>query len=193
MLVAASAAAAASPANEVTSVVLRPSQIGAGYKVRHPAGWNRVANQVTLDLCGYTFMSERQRVARRQPWFVHGAVQVSNEVVAYRAGGAAEALRELRAATAGCPKGFVPSSVQGVGALRNQLIALPKRALPPHALGFVDYVTDELPSGRQASIVELFVYQVRGNVLSGVYGLGLANESIVLRAAAQSAKNLSTL
>jgi hypothetical protein len=80
------------------SIVLRPSQLGSGFRERLLPYGNRVRGQVTLDLCGQTFASESLRRQRLQ--FVYAApsskTEVSNEVVRYAPGGAAQAYAELK-------------------------------------------------------------------------------------------------
>jgi hypothetical protein len=79
-----------------------------------------VAGQVTLDLCGYTFHTEALRLARLQVTYTRaGAPLISNEVVAYKPGGAASALREVRAAIAHCPAGYVSSGVRASDSSRT--------------------------------------------------------------------------
>ena len=79
--------------------------MGAGYKSSVIPDGRRVAGQVTLDLCYSSYASEGLRMARLQEAYVKAAGQpaVSNEVVVYRAGGAAAALSELQATVKHCP------------------------------------------------------------------------------------------
>ncbi|HLW94445.1 MAG TPA: hypothetical protein VKS25_03620, partial [Solirubrobacteraceae bacterium] len=92
----ASGSGAAAPPNP-SAIVLKASQVGAGYKSAVIPGGRQVAGQVTLDLCYYTYASESLRMARLQEGYLKAAGQpaVSNEVVVYRSGGAAAALSEL--------------------------------------------------------------------------------------------------
>ena len=83
----------------VDRVVLRAAQIGPGTITREIPQGREVDGVNTLDLCGQTFRSEKMRVARVQLSWIRntgGGPFLSNEVVAYKPGGAAQAMRELR-------------------------------------------------------------------------------------------------
>jgi hypothetical protein len=193
---AAVAGAAASPQGDVAAVLLRPAQVGASYTLREFPGGKQVRNQVTLDLCGYRFASESLRLARHQVAFGlkgHATAVLSNEVVAYRTGGADQALREVRTAIRRCPAGYVNSTVQGVGRLRNRLVAIPHPGLLPGAIAYVDHITEQLPNGTVKRYDVAFVYQARKDVLSGVYAFGLGYVRLVLHASAGAATNLRAL
>jgi hypothetical protein len=193
---AAVALAASSPAAKVAAVLLKPAQVGTGFKLRELAGGRQVRNQVTLDLCGYRFTSEALRLARHQVAYVkQGTTQeaLSNEVVAYKPGGAARAMRELHDAIAHCPRGYVPTKVQGVGPMKNRLAPLAQHGLLPGTVAEVDHVTELRPNNTVASYVAIFVYQVRDDVLSGVYTFGAGSGPLALRAAAAAARNLRSL
>jgi hypothetical protein len=190
---AAPAAVVATPAQTVAQVVLTPSQVGSGLTLKQFPGGNQVAGQVTLDLCGYTFHSEALRVARRQVGYARGGVPVaSNEVVAYKPGGAVTALAEVRAAIAQCPAGYVSSRVRGVGQLKNSIRHFSAPGLLPRSIAIVDHITQQL-NGKTQSFDAVIVFQARQDVLSGVYGYGVTQLALVKHAAAQSALNLKTL
>jgi hypothetical protein len=176
-------------------VLLRPGQVGAGYQLLRFKQGNVVAGQVTLDLCGLSFPSERLRLARRQVAYLHHGkvVQLSNEVVRYKRGGAQQALRELRSAAARCPRGPVSGPVRGVGPITYRLTRFTNGrllrehlALLVHGVGKID--------GRHVDTTVLHVFQVRGDVLSGIYTDGTGGirvqRRVGLHAAAESAKNL---
>jgi hypothetical protein len=195
-LVAASAAAgalAATPAQTVAKVVLTAAQVAPDVTLKRFPGGSQVAGQVTLDLCGYTFRSEALRLARLQVGYARAGVPVvSNEVVAYKPGGAASALRELRTAIARCPSGYVSSSVRGVGQLKNRIQHFGAAGTLPGSVAIVDHVTEKL-NGKTRSYDAVLVFQARRDVLSGVYGYGATTLTLVRHAAAQSAGNLRTL
>jgi hypothetical protein len=111
----AAAALAFAPEKTVDRAVLKASQVGPGSTVRDIPHGTEVRGQVTLDVCGFGFKSERRRVARLQvgPF-------LSNEVVDYEHGWAKKAMKELRKAIATCPKGFVKSTIPGAGMIRNR-------------------------------------------------------------------------
>src|SRR3954468_22748846 len=95
-----------SPDAGLKKLVLQPGQVGGGYKSKTIPMGTRVNGQVTLDLCGRTFKSERLRKARLQIFLTHRGhlPGVSNEVVRYAPGGAQQALAETDKAVATCPK-----------------------------------------------------------------------------------------
>jgi hypothetical protein len=195
-LVAASAAAgglAATPSQTVAKVVLTASQVAPGVTLKQLPGGNQVAGQITLDLCGYTFHSEALRLARLQVAYARAGVAViSNEVVAYKPGGAASALRELRTAIAHCPAGYVSSKVRGVGQLENRIHHFSAPGTLAGSIAIVDHITEKL-NGKAQSYDAVLVFQTRRDVLTGVYGYGQATLALVRHAAAQSAVNLKTL
>jgi hypothetical protein len=191
----ARAAAGASPDKKLDRAVLRAAQIAPGSITREIPGGRDVTGQVTLDLCGYKFRSEKLRVARVQlSWISNtgGPPFLSNEVVAYKAGGAARAMKELRTAVATCPKGFVKSTVPGAGLIKNKFNRIKGRGFLPGTVGLIDHITEKT-NGKTLRFDSLLVYQARGNVLSGVYSFGVVRLPLVVHAATQSAKNLRAL
>jgi hypothetical protein len=162
---------AAPPSGALLSrVVLKPAQIGAGYRLVERPDSHCVQACVTLDLCGFTFATEKLRTGRLQVNYAHAghAVQLSNEVVTYQPGGANESIRELDEAIDTCPRTPVKSSVQGVGPLTYRITRLKDPRL------LVGYVAlrihiDGAANGKHFVGTTVAVYQDRGNVLSGVY------------------------
>jgi len=91
----------------VRRVVLNAADLPAGQRVQLLDGGDQVTGQVTMDLCGFRFASEANRVARRQVVVVGPDDQTpaSNEVVAYDTPAhAAQALNEWRHAARTCPR-----------------------------------------------------------------------------------------
>lgn len=172
-------------------LVLKPAQVGPKYVVVPFQGGQKLS-QPTLDMCHMSFPSEKLRVARSQVVYQRGRNDptVSNEVVSYKAGGAAQAMREIRAGAKRCPKGAVTS---GSASITTTITVLhPQAALLPGfiALAFHESGTVE---GKPASLDGSAVYQVKGNTLSGVYSYAstpAVRIRILLHAAAQSALNL---
>jgi len=180
-----------------SQLVLKASQVGAGYRPQQRSDGHGVRGFVTLDMCGFTFRSESLRTKRLQVDYVHPghAVEVSNEVVTYRGTGAQLALREVSFAASHCPRGPVSSSIQGMGPVTYRVARIEDRrllrehvALRVHLSGTAD--------GRPFAMSIIAVYQIRASVLSGVYATGgqgvtLSDKFRVgLRAAAASATNL---
>jgi|tagenome__1003787_1003787.scaffolds.fasta_scaffold20491593_1 hypothetical protein len=189
------ARAALSPEKTVDKAVLRAAQVGPGTITREIPGGRDVSGEVTLDLCGYRFRSEKQRVARLQlSWISNtgGPPFLSNEVVAYKPGGAARALTELRHAVATCPKGFVKSPIAGAGLIKNKFNRIKGKSFLPGTVGLIDHITEKT-HGKTLRFDSLLVYQARGNILSAIYSFGVMRLPLVVHAATQSAKNLRAL
>jgi hypothetical protein len=189
------AASAFSPEKKVERAVLRAAEIGPGSITRQIPAGNVVQGQVTLDLCGFTFRSERLRVARLQLSYIRNngtGPFLSNEVVAYKRGGAAKAMRELRTAVAHCPKGFVKSTVPGAGLIKNRFDPIKSSRFLPGSIGLINHITEKVKK-KTLRFDSLLVYQVHGNVLSGVYSFGVVQLPTVVHAAEQSARNLKKL
>ena len=197
VLAASATAASAGPTTHVDldRLVLRASQLGAGYKLLHRSADGRGADGfVTLDLCGYRFTSEARRTDRLQVNYIRpgAAIKYSNEVVSYAPGGTRLALRELNQAVNGCPGGPVPSTVQGVPPLTYRITRLPTAGLLPGAVALRINVTG-VYKGKRFSETDAVIYQAHGNVLSGLYAYGGSvkeRERAALRAAKQSRANL---
>lgn len=175
-------------------VLLKPSQVGAGYRLGQIPGGQLVQGEPTLDYCGFTYPSEALRTARLQVVYTRkgSAFKASNEVVSYRPRGAQQALGEARHAAATCPQGAIKNLPSGVTSLTHHAHLVTDPHLLPGAVAIIDHVTATVHGKRQTSYA-MEVYQVRGDVLSGVYGTGnteAATRTATLHAAEQSARNL---
>jgi hypothetical protein len=194
MLVAALAIAAAVQPN-LAKLILKPSAVGAGYVLfQRKDGVG--TNQRTLDLCGtHNYPSERLRVDRLQvDYLKQGArLALSNEVVAYKAGGAAAAMREVAQHAANCPK--KPIAFEGQPPLRYTITRIKDSKLVPGAIALRVDVSGKI-NGKPVSAIRFAVYQRVGSVLSGVYSYsakgvsGAAEQAFVLHAAEASANAL---
>jgi hypothetical protein len=177
------------------AIVLRPSQIGDGYRSAVVPDGQKVAGQVTLDLCYYTFPSEAYRTARLQLAYAKSASApaISNEVVTYGGNGAAIALQELRQAVKDCPstprKGPAVSEQKPV---TWHLTAMTEPGLTGSYIAVRANVS-ALVDGKTRSATTFAIYQFSGNTMSGVYGYGsnpAATLALTVHAAQQSARNL---
>jgi hypothetical protein len=185
----------ASDLPNLAKLLLTPAQVGPGYRlVQRPDG-RGVKGIVTLDMCGYRFGSEKLRTDRLQVNYIHAgrAVTVSNEVVTYQPGGAAQALEEVAYAASHCPGTPLKSTAKGISTVSFKVSPVP--LTEPLPAGSVAYaITISLTyEGKQTKQNDIVVYQIRGNVLSGVYGYGgtlAARTHATLQSALQSAKNL---
>jgi hypothetical protein len=188
-LLLASAAVAAAP--KPAKLVLTRAQAGKGFFEAIVQGGQSL-KQPTLDICHETLPSEKLRLARDKVAFQRNTADpaIVNEVVVYKPGGAAQALRDVVAAVKACPKGPVAVGTVSITTTITKLHAkgtfLPGSiTLGYHAFGTV--------SGHTVSTYAAVVYERRGDVLSGVYAFGstLAKRlTFVGRAATQSALNL---
>jgi hypothetical protein len=197
MSVAAIALAAALAASQpnLAKLVLKPSAVGAGYVLLQRSDGVGTA-QRTLDLCGTSnYPSERLRVDRLQvDYLKQGAVlALSNEVVTYKAGGAAAAMREVAQHAANCPK--KPIAFEGQPPLRYTITRIKDSKLVRGAIALRIDVSGKI-NGKAVSAIRYAVYQRVGSVLSGVYSYsakgvsGVAEQAFVLHAAEASARAL---
>jgi hypothetical protein len=179
---------------DVSTLVLKAPQVGQGYRSAVIPGGSRVQGQVTLDLCGGGYRSEALRVQRIQRAYARpgSPLQLSNEVVRYRSGGASLALRELKRRLTHCPRGAVKMPEPGAPRVAFRLKPLQFSGLLPHSIAVQIHATETSPGGR--TINSIATYQVRRGILSGVYTYGgslAAQKRLALHASRESAKNLT--
>jgi len=194
MLVALAAAALISPAN-LNKLVLKPAAVGAGYVLVQRTDGQGTA-QRTLDLCGTSnYASEQLRAGRLQVDYLkpNAKLALSNEVVLYKSGGAAQAMREVAQHADNCPAR--PIAFEGQPPLRYTITHLLDSRLIKGYLALRVVVTGTI-KGQSVRAVRYAIYQRFGNVLSGVYSYAAAGvaesqqQSFVLHAAEASAKAL---
>jgi hypothetical protein len=175
-------------------VVLTAAQVGPGYTLRQRPDGHGAAGYVTLDLCGNVFPSEGLRTDRLQVNYTdrNGKVDLSNEVVTYRPGGAQQALRELRRAARTCPSGPTQGNIAGVGPLTTKVTEITAQRLRPGYVALVVTASGER-YGKPLRFTETTIYQARGNVLSAVYGETAAGQRLAVHAAQESALKLATV
>jgi hypothetical protein len=189
-----------SPDAGLKSVVLKASQVGAGYQLKVLPDSLSLCVQgcVTLDICGFGFTSEADRTARLQVGYVKTRkdLLLSNEVVRYRSGGAALAMHELARAAATCPHHPVISPIAGVDTeTYHRIHRFTAPGLVKGAIALSMQVS-ATAKGRHVSVKAVAIYQVRGNILSGVYVSVPARSSVApalafaVHAAQASATNL---
>jgi hypothetical protein len=184
---AACVAADASAASKVDLALLRPAQVGAGYRIPTD-GISRSLQEATLDLCFGTFVSEARRVERIQVGYSRLDVEdVSNEVVRYGPGGAKLALKEARAISCRNKKQKV-----GAGSVTMTVRRIAPAGAPPGAVTLSVKIVSSLGAQRR-QLVGTGVYLVRGNLLSGVYVYDDKSPSVAraVRLAKVAAKNLA--
>jgi hypothetical protein len=194
-IVLALAALVVAPATtpKVGQLILLPSQVGKGYVQHAQAGGNKVAGQVTMNLCGTGYPSEQLRTTRLQLNYAKrgSTLGISNEVVTYRADGAAQAIREASRRAATCPHHPVDTGVKGLPKLTFTLTRVSDPNLLKGYLAVHVVVTGTI-KGKRVRQDSYAVYQRRGEVLSGIYSFGSSKGQLTLclHAAEQSARNL---
>jgi hypothetical protein len=192
-LAAVALAGAASTTLDLRTVILRPAQVGKGYILVARKDGFGVKSAPTLDLCGRKgYASEKLRADRLQVNYLkqNTALGLSNEVVAYRPGGAKKALGEvLRHATA-CPHSPVFTGEPGVGPLKFTITPVHDSKLLAGYVAVRVHAVGKLKNGKHVDQTSYAVYQRRGDVLSGIYSFGpntAAQLQFALHAAEQSA------
>jgi hypothetical protein len=194
--VLAGGAAAAPP--DVSTLILRPAQLGAGFVMVTPPDGKGVKTQATLNLCGTGYPSEKLRLTRLQTDYGQrtSPIGISNEVVTYRDGGAAQAMREVTQRVQSCPHHPVDPGIMGLPSLKYSITRISDPHLPKSSIA-LRVVLSGTVKGKHFEQVTYAVYQRVGNVLSGIYtflAAGLKDapgqEALCLRAAEASAQNL---
>lgn len=188
--------ALAAPPN-LSKLVLKPAQVGAGYVLVQRSDGRGTA-QRTLDLCGTkNYPSEALRAARLQVNYLKNGSKyaLSNEVVAYKSGGAAQAMREVAQHADHCPT--KPFATEGQPPLSYRITRLQDSKLLKGYVAVQIHVTGTL-KGKKVDSTSYAVYQRVGDVLSGVYSYALpgasnaVQEQFCLHAAEASALDLRT-
>ena len=196
LAIAASALIATTAAPNLRNVILSPTQVGKGYGIYARTDGFGVKAAPTLDLCGRKgYASETKRVDRLQVNYLKAktAIGLSNEVVRYKPGGAKQALREVLQHAQSCPSTAVDTGEPNVGKLKFTITPVHDAHLLKGAVAVRVRAVGKLPNGKHVDQTSYAVYQVLGDVLSGVYSFGPntpAQQAFALHAAEQSAKVL---
>lgn len=179
----------------LSKLVLKPNAVGSGYVLVQRQDGNGTA-QRTLDLCGtQNYPSEALRASRLQVNYEKpkAKLALSNELVAYKDGGAARAMREVAQHARTCPT--KPIAVEGLPPLRYKITRVPDAKLLRGALALRIDISGRV-NGKRVSAIYFVVYQRAGSVLSGVYSYAsnsvsaAAQQRFALHAAEASAKIL---
>jgi hypothetical protein len=186
------ATSAALAAPDLRSLVLSSDQVGRGYVLQTSADGVGLGAP-TLDVCALSFPSESRRLDRIQVGYsTSGAAPaVSNEVVQYRVGGAAQALREAAAVARQCRERTVKGSDGATVTYRVR--RLEPRGLPAGSVA-LSLVATATSGKTRKTIQAVAVYVRSGDTLSGVYAYGGKQEAriaLVLRLAAASQTKLA--
>ncbi|HZS24253.1 MAG TPA: hypothetical protein VFA30_04630 [Gaiellaceae bacterium] len=210
ILLALTAVLAAGTPN-VSKLILAPTQVGTGYVELQRQDGKGVVNTVTLDLCGTAgYPSEKLRTSRLQVNYLKqgGTLGLSNEVVTYRPGGAAQAIREALHHAKTCPNRPIATGEPGVPPLLYTITRFHDShllkgylAVKIRVRGTIKVKVTKKVKGKSTTTVQAHkvdttsyaIYQRLGNVLSGTYSYGPntpAQLHFALHAAEQSAENL---
>jgi hypothetical protein len=202
-IVVAIAALAVAGTPNVSKLILAPSQVGTGYVLQYRTDGFGVNKTVTLDLCGRKgYRSEVLRTGRLQVnYAAKGAsIGLSNEIVIYRPGGAAKAMREVAQHADNCPNRPIDTGEAGLPPLRFTITRLTDSrllkgyvAVKIRVRGTVKLRVKGKVQATKVDQTSYAVYQRLGNVLSGTYSYGpntAAQRRFALHAAEQSAQNL---
>jgi hypothetical protein len=187
---------AAAPAIDLRTVLLPPTQVGKGYELVIRNDGFGVKSAPTLDLCGRKgYPSEKLRVDRLQVNYLRNrtTLGLSNEVVRYKPGGAAQAMREVGLHAMSCPHTPIATGEQGVGPLRFTITPIHDAKLLKGYVAVRVRAVGTLTNGKKVDQTSYAVYQRLGDILSGVYSFGPntpAQQAFALHAAEQSAKLL---
>ena len=189
MIAALALAIAVQP--NLSKLALKPAQVGPTFVMQQRPDGHGTAER-TLDLCGTAnYPSEKLRTARLQVNYLEptATYAISNEVVTYKAGGAAQAMRELAQHAANCPN--KPITAEGETATFRITRIKDSKLLKGYIA--VQIKSTGLVGGKRVTRTFYAIYQRFGNVLSGVYSYGAATptqELLCLHAAEASARNL---
>jgi hypothetical protein len=182
-------------APDVTKLILKPEQVGKGYVLLERRDGVGVVNTVTLDLCGRSaYASEKLRTDRLQVNYLKRGTTLglSNEVVAYKPGGAKQAMREVLKHALHCPKTPVSTGQAGLPPLTFTITPIKDDKLLKGYVAVRVRVTGTV-KGKRVDETSYAVYQRFGDILSGTYSFGpntSAQQSFALHSAEQSAQNL---
>lgn len=190
------AALLASGTPNLAKLVLKPSQVGPGYVLLLPRDGTSVSKTaVTLNICGRAgYPSERLRTRRLQVDYLKkkSPIGISNELVNYRAGGAAQAMAEVAKHADTCPNHAIETGEPGLPPLRFTITRITDSNLLKGYLA-IKVRAQGVVKGKKVDQTSYAVYQRLGNVLSGTYSFGAntpAQRALALHAAEQSARNL---
>ncbi|HEX5246328.1 MAG TPA: hypothetical protein VFW41_04280 [Gaiellaceae bacterium] len=161
----------------LAKLVLNPSAVGPGYVLVQRSDGKGTA-QRTLDLCGTkNYASENLRSGRLQVDYVKQTkttLALSNEVVTYKDGGAAQAMREVTQHAKTCPS--KPIAFEGQPPLRYTITRIVDSKLLRGSIALRIDVSGKI-NGKPAHATRFAIYQRLGNVLSGVYSYAVNSVS----------------
>jgi hypothetical protein len=138
----------------------------------------------TLDLCERTSPSDKLRTARRQTLVLSRTTALSTEVVTYRHGGAAQALREAAAIARSCRN--VSTTQDGQTFVETITPIAGDAAWGADAVAVAETATEN-----GESVTTYAVYQADGDTLAAVYDFGqTASKALIFQIANLTAARL---
>jgi hypothetical protein len=185
------------PGPDLGHLILKPTQVGTGYKRTVIDQGGSFIGEGTIDLCGATYPSESLRTGRLQVRYSHTGktVTLSNEIATYSSQGAAEAMREVSAEAKACAAKPVVRK-QGSLTTTFKVDPLSDPKLLPGTVA-VHLTVSASDGKKKVSEDWIVIYQRNGETISGVYALATkgttlaAAKRIGLHAAEQSAHVLA--
>ncbi len=196
LVLLAAALLTSTSAIDLRTVLLPPAAVGKGYQLVARSDGFGVKSAPTLDLCGRKgYASEKLRVDRLQVNYLkpQAKLGLSLEVVRYKPGGTAQALREVGLHAMTCPHTPVVSGEKGVGPLRFTITPIHDSKLLKGYVAVRVRAVGKLTDGTKVDQTSYAIYQAFGNVLAGVYSFGPntpAQLKLELHAAENSARLL---
>jgi hypothetical protein len=160
---------------DLRTVLLPPAQVGKGYQLIARSDGFGVKSAPTLDLCGRQgYASEKLRVDRLQVNYLkqHTTLGLSLEVVRYKPGGTAQALREVGLHAMTCPSTPIDTGEKGVGPLKFTITPIHDAKLLKGYVAVKVRAVGKLTNGTKVDQTSYAVYQALGDVLAGVYSFG---------------------
>ena len=158
------------PPPNLSAATLTAREVGSDYAGNLLTDGDRFLGQVTLDLCNATFPSEGLRTGRRQETYTRTAPElwVSNEVVTYVPGGAAQALGEVNTVARQCA-GKPVTRQYSTDAVTTTITPLTVPGLLPGSVAVEINVLDKRGATVTHQETVFAVYQSSGTTLSAVY------------------------
>jgi hypothetical protein len=179
----------------VQALVVAPEKLDSSWTMQLSEGGDGLRVN-TLDLCGAPYPSDALRTARRQVEYGPDSddMTISNEIVTYRPGGAAQALKEVQQAVATCPGGEVQEKdLHGGMAVYHvqKLLVTGPKWLPGTQAYYVEIDHDD-----GSTFTECEILQSRANVVDIVYGSmdgqEVSSETMALANAVAAALSVSS-
>ena len=181
----------------VAKLILKPAQAGP---VMCSSTWPGAPACRTpsrsISAVSHGYPSEQRRATRLQVTYLKkkSRIGISNEIVTYRPGGAAQAMREVIHHADNCPNRPIDTGQAGLPPSHNRSPRIHDAKLLKGALAVEERVRGTV-NGKKYDQTSYAVYQRLGNVLAGTYSVSVGPNTprpaqMLLHSAEQSAQNL---